>query len=60
MTTKRDRTGWRYVATKDGQSLRLEHETWEAARDHVEYLHQAYRGHGHLFGITRFYRKRNR
>ena len=56
----RDRTGWRYVATKDGQSLRLEFESWESARDHVEYLHRAYRGHGHLFGITRFYRKRNR
>ena len=53
----RDRTGWRYVATKDGQSLALEFPDWEGCREHVEYLHRCYRGHGHIFGVTSFYRK---
>ena len=53
----RHRTGWRYVATKDGKALALEFPDWEGCREHVEYLHRAYRGHGHIFGVASFYRK---
>lgn len=55
--TDQGRTGWRYVATMNGKAMSLEHPSWEEARDHVEYLHRAWRWHGHIFGITKFYRR---
>jgi len=57
MSLCRHRTGWRYVATKDGKALNLEHRSWDECREHVEYLHRCFKGHGHIFGITSFYRK---
>ena len=53
----RDRTGWRYVATKNNEAMHMEFSNWEEAREHVEYLHRAWRGHGHIFGIAKFYRR---
>ena len=52
---RRSRTGWRYVATKDGKALHLEHRSWDECREHVEYLHRCFSGH--IFGIVAFYRK---
>ena len=54
----RDRSGWRFIVTRDQEPMHLEHSSWDDAFQHLEYLHRAYKGHGFIFGITKFYRRK--